>query len=271
MGLSRLAGILAVPAMLVAGCATRSATMEWQRYYNCMGAPVSEVYDRFGKDSFEAQISRLWESGFLESNEKLRNAVFDNYYTIVKFGDSSGIVGTYTAHYDQDFINPMNVIRIGQRIFCSPPRYSVNLNIPSLEDTLAHEIFHDIWHYYPEIKSIGILSADKLQDEFRERAEQLYAAAVNAKSKEEKERLMFASGIASELGVFEEFLEHLVYKMRYYNHYYHSSYVAFGDEMFAYLAGRVYANKGKLRIPISLQKYYEGIITRDALVGSVKD
>ena len=215
------------------------------------------------KESIEALLADIWNSGFLDKNEMVKAEITNNRYGISD--DSLESVSMYTSEDDyfdckrgracfvENTTEPDAIILkhklFSHMTFNQKGESDFIGKDEGLHATFLHKLSHDFWN--------NMLTIDQ-QLEFSVESQIMYQRMASAKTDDDKVKFLRWIGYSNpDEGNFEPF-EGMMEKKRYY-----SEDKWFGTELFARIAAAAYS--GEIIVPKQLRKTYKGIISLASL------
>ncbi len=222
--------------------------------YSDLKLEAESKYSKFPKrKTIERLLAEIWDSGFLDRNERVKEEVVNNEYGIFKrlsdranFAVGRACFIREKDQQDQILLNrklfPHMAVVPGEDVFLT----GLDKRIKA---TLVHELFHDFWY--------NVLSPlEKYW--FSQKVRKFYGEMEMATTVTAKLRFL------SNIGYFEPTEDHFkafedlgFLKEKYVDPKF------FGTELYAILAERAFS--GKIIIPEDLRQFYKGLISETYL------
>jgi len=205
------------------------------------------------KETIKRLLAEVWDSGFLEKNERVKEEIVNNNYGIFKkLSDRANFAAGRACfirekdHQDQILLNrklfPHLEIVPGEDVFLTELDKRIRA-------TLIHELFHDFWY--------NVLSPRE-RYWFSQKARKFYGEMEMSTTVTVK--LKFLSNI----GYFEPTEDHFkAYEELDFLKGKYPDQKFFGTELYAILAERAFS--GKIIIPEDLREFYKGLISETYL------
>jgi hypothetical protein len=242
-------GIAIAMIILLSSC----AGFRLELYSDLKLEPESK-YSKFPKrKTIERLLAEIWDSGFLDRNERVKEEIVNNEYGIFKRLSDRANFSAGRACYIREK-DQQDQILLNRKLFphieIVPGEDAFLTGLDKrIRATLVHELFHDFWY--------NVLSPRE-RYWFSQKVRKFYgememATTVTAKLK-----------FLSNIGYFEPTEDHFkayedlgLLKEKYVEPKF------FGTELYAILAERAFS--GKIIIPEDLRQFYKGLISEEAL------
>ena len=246
---SRLIGIAIALVFVLTGCAGFRLEL-----YSDLKLETEYKHGKYPKrKTIERLLGEIWDSGFLDRNERIKEEIVNNNYGIFKKLSERANFAAGRACFIREK-DQQDKILLNRRLF---PHLAI---IPGkdafltemdkrIKATLVHELFHDFWH--------NILNP-KERYWFSRKARKFYGEM------EMTTKVTVKLKFLSNIGYLEPTEDHFksyeelgIFKDRYPDQKF------FGTELYAILAERAFS--GKIIIPEDLRKFYKDLISETHL------
>jgi hypothetical protein len=246
---SRHIGIAIVLIIVLTGCAGFRLEL-----YSGLKLEKESNYSKSPKrKTIERLLGEIWDSGFLDRNERIKEEIVNNNYGIFKklsekanFADSRACYIKEEDQQDKILLNrklfPHLAIVPGEDVFLRKLDKRIRA-------TLVHELFHDFWH--------NVLSPRE-RYWFSRKARKFYGEMEMTTTVTVKLKFLSNIGYLEPIeDHFKSYEELGLLKDRYPDQKF------FGTELYAILAERAFS--GKIVIPEDLREFYKGLISETYL------
>jgi len=241
--------------LLALSSCSRILRIEPEIYSNIELRPTIQYEGTADKKTIEGLLAELWNSGFLQKSELIKEEIFNNEYGIFHKADKFSTRSRKKGHaYYIKVKGQKEKLMLNRKLFShyEPSFKGRFIFIPlnkKVKATLIHELFHDFWYNLLDKRTRFLFSID---------AEIFCLESLLAKTEEDKTAFLNHMGLVkSDLEDFKP-IETLKDQKKYY-----SDQKFFGTELYSILAERAFS--GRMAIPKPLRKFYYGLLSESAL------
>lgn len=241
--------------LLALSSCSKTLRIEPEIYSNIELRPNIQYEGIADKNTIEGLLAELWNSGFLQKSELIKEEIFNNDYGIFHKRNKSS-----SRSRKKDYAYYIKVKGQKEKVMLHRKLFShyrlgykgrfilIPLN-KKVKATLIHELFHDFWYNLLDNQTKFLFSIY---------AEIFCLEALLVKTEEDK--IDFLNQMELNTSGLEDFksIETLKDQKNYY-----SDQKFFGTELYSILAERAFS--GTMAIPKPLRKFYYGLLSESAL------
>ncbi len=207
------------------------------------------------KKTLEGLLAELWNSGFFQNSEPIREEIFNNNYGLFSKGSLSSPSSLKKGRaYYLKIKGQKDKVMLNKKLFSHyVPSFGGKLKLKPLNKkikaTIIHELFHDFWYNILDKRERFMFSIE---------SEIFCLEAFMAKTNEDK--IAYLRNIGMNNPCLEDFkpYEELKAQKEYY-----ADQKFFGTELYSILAYKAFS--GKMTIPKQLRRFYYGIVSESFL------